>query len=211
MKRCSIGLILAALTAAAAAQTVTFNGRMGDKALLVIDGQPRAVMLGSTVQGVHLIAFDGDTARIESEGRSQTLHQGAPVSLGGVSSAGAGREVVLAAGPGGHFITDGRVNGKAATFMIDTGATSVAMSMADAERLGIDYRTGERGMVNTANGAAPAYRLLVNSIRVGEVEVYNVEAVVIPAALDHILLGNSFLRRFQMTRSDDVMRLEKKL
>jgi aspartyl protease family protein len=210
MKRCTIGLALAALAAASAAQTVTFNGRMGDKALLVIDHQPRAVAVGSTVQGVRLIAIEGDDARVESDGRQQLLHHGAPVSLGNMPSAAQGREVLLAAGPGGHFITDGRVNGKSASFMVDTGATSVAMSVADAERLGIDYTTGERAVVNTANGTAPAYRLLVNSIRIGEVEVFNVEAVVVPAALDHILLGNSFLRRFQMTRNNDVMRLEKK-
>ena len=65
-------------------------------------------------------------------------------------------------------------------------------------------------MTQTANGAVPVHRLNLNAVRVGEVEVANVDAVVIPAQMPYILLGNSFLGRFQMRRDNDVMRLERR-
>jgi aspartyl protease family protein len=95
--------------------------------------------------------------------------------------------------------------------MVDTGATAVAMSQSDADRLGIDYRSStRRGMAETANGRVPAYGVTLNSVRVGDVEIANVDAVVLPSTMPHILLGNSFLMRFQMKRENDVLRLEKR-
>jgi aspartyl protease family protein len=192
------------------AQTVTFNGRMGDRALLVIDGQPRTVGTGTTVQGVRLLGLDGDDAKVEFGGKTVVLHQGAPVNLGRAESAGAGREIVLPAGPGGHFLAEGSINGRATRFMVDTGATMVALSAAEADRLGVDYKRSPAGYVNTANGSTLAYHVMLDSVRIGDVQVYNVDAVVVQAPLDRVLLGNTFLSHFQMTRDNDVMRLEKR-
>jgi aspartyl protease family protein len=121
-----------------------------------------------------------------------------------------GREIVLPAGPGGHFFGDGRINGRPVRFLVDTGATAIAMSQSEAERLGLPWRSGLRGMAHTANGPVPSTLVMLASVRLGEVEVFNVAAIVVPAAMDHVLLGNSFLERFQMRRENDVMRLEKK-
>jgi aspartyl protease family protein len=117
---------------------------------------------------------------------------------------------VLTAGPGGHFVTGGSINGKAVEFVVDTGATSVSMSQVDAERIGLKYRDGQRGMANTANGQVPVHRVMLTSVRVGDVQVYNVEALVIPAQMPFVLLGNSFLTRFQMKRENDIMTLERR-
>lgn len=205
------GLVLAVCaTQSASAQTVTLNGSMGDKALLVIDGQPRTVAVGSSVLGVKLVSMDGRAAVIEADGQRRTLVHGAPVSMGQRDGPSSGREIVLTAGPGGHFLGTGSINGRSMRFMVDTGATVVAMSAAEAQRLGVDYRSGERGWVQTANGNAPAYRVTLNAIRIGDVEVHQVAGVVTPAPMDHILLGNSFLTRFQMTRENDVLRLQKR-
>ena len=83
------------------------------------------------------------------------------------------------------------------------------MSSAEADRLGIDYRNGQRGMVQTANGTAPAYLITLSAVtrRRGR-RIANVQAVVTPAPMPMVLLGNSFLSRFQMRRENDVMRLE---
>jgi aspartyl protease family protein len=56
----------------------------------------------------------------------------------------------------------------------------------------------------------PVYAVTLSSVRVGDVEVANVEALVLPAAMPHILLGNSFLTRFSMKRENEVMRLERR-
>jgi aspartyl protease family protein len=65
-------------------------------------------------------------------------------------------------------------------------------------------------MVNTANGQVPAHSATIDVIRVGDVQVYNIEAVVVPASMPNVLLGNSFLTRFQMKRENDRMTLDKR-
>jgi aspartyl protease family protein len=66
------------------------------------------------------------------------------------------------------------------------------------------------GIAETANGRAPYKLVTLNRVRVGDVEIANVEAVVIPAPMRGALLGNSFLQRVQMKRENDTMRLEKR-
>ncbi len=197
---------------AAGAQTVTMNGRLGtQQALLVIDGQPHAVAVGAAVKGVRLLSVSATQAEIAVDGARRTVLLGAgPVKVMGDSAPRGGSEIVLTAGHGGHFQTTGQINGKSAAFMVDTGATKVSMSQAEAERLGVDYKAGTRGMADTANGRVPAYAVTLNSVRVGDVEVANVEALVLPAAMPYVLLGNSFLARFSMRRDNEVMRLEKR-
>jgi len=199
--RILFALAMALGCALAMAQSVTLGGSMGDKALLVINGTPRMVALGATVQGVKLVSVGASEAAIEVQGRRMTLQMGgAPASLGGAASDGNGSQIVLTAGSGGHFFTGGSINGRAATM--------VAMGQADAERIGLNYKSGQQGLVKTANGAVPVRRVALNSVRIGDVQVYNVEAVVLPVQMDAILLGNSFLTRFQMKRENDRLTLE---
>jgi aspartyl protease family protein len=195
----------------ASAQTVAFSGSLGDKALLVIDGSPRTVAAGSTVQGVKLLSVNGGDAVVEVAGKRVALRMGsAQVNLGGAASAGGGSQIVLTAGTGGHFVTTGSINGKAVRFVVDTGATHIALSQAEAERIGLAYQKGQRGMSNTANGQVPVHRITLDVVRVGDVQVYNVDATVLPAQMDQILLGNSFLTRFQMKRDNDTLTLDKR-
>lgn len=187
------------------------SGSLGDKALLIIDGTPRTVATGATVQGVHLISVAGSDAVVEVKGqRLKLLLGGAQVSLGGEPSAGGGSQIVLSAGSGGHFFTAGSINGKAVRFLVDTGATNVSMSLAEAERLGIDLRNAQRGLSNTANGQVQSYLVSLGVVRVGDVQVYNVAATVVPVAMEQILLGNSFLTRFQMKRVNDTLTLDRR-
>jgi aspartyl protease family protein len=196
---------------AAFAQTVSMSGSLGDKALLMIDGAPRTVATGATVQGVKLVSVTGNDAVVEIKGKRVTVVMGgAQVSLGGQASSGGGSQIVLTAGSGGHFMTAGGINGKAVRFMVDTGATSVAMSVAEAEHLGLNYRDGQRGFVSTANGNVQVYRVRLAEVRVGDVVVYDIEAMVVPAQMEFILLGNSFLTRFQMKRENETMTLSKR-
>jgi aspartyl protease family protein len=195
------------------APRVQLAGLMGGRrALLIIDGQPQMLAIGAEARGVRLVSIDGDLAVIDSAGGRVSLRVGgSPVALGArpADSGGNGvQEIVLTAGPGGHFITGGAINGQAVSFMVDTGATLVSLSQAEATRIGVDLRNGQRGMSNTANGTVPVVAVTLNTVRVGEVEISNVRAVVMPAQMEHVLLGNSFLSRFQMRRDNDIMRLE---
>jgi aspartyl protease family protein len=205
--------ILAWLACASAqAQTVTLNGQLGNQqALLVIDGQPHAVAIGATVQGVRLLSLSSGQAEVMVAGARRTVVLGAgPVRVlgeGGAAGPTAGQEIVMTANGDGHFITQGRINGNAVTFMVDTGATVVSIGQADADRLGINYKNAPTGFAQTANGRVPVRSVILNAVRVGDVELSNIEAVVIPSQMQHVLLGNSFLNRFSMRRDNDTMRL----
>ena len=210
--RFAAGLALfTAVTVSAFAQTVSMSGSLGAKAVLIIDGTPRTVATGGTVQGVKLISVTGNEAVVEVKGKRQLLRLGGTqVNLGGAPSDGGGSQIVLPAGPGGHFVADGSINGSAVRFIVDTGATYITMGVAEAERLGIDYRKGQRGISNTANGQIVVYRVLLASVRIGDVQVYDVDAVIGQMPMDQVLLGNSFLTRFQMKRENDTMTLSKR-
>jgi aspartyl protease family protein len=204
------GLALAAFSVWA--QAVQFSGAMGNKALLVIDGQAKALAPGESHAGVKLLSLGNGQARVERNGAIQVLQLGgSPVALGGTARQdGGGREIVLAAGPGGHFQATGAINGKSVQFLVDTGATSIAISQTEADRIGLDYRGGQRALSSTANGTVPVHLLTLSAVRVGGVTVSNVSAVVVPAQMPYVLLGNSFLGRFQMRRENDTMRLDLK-
>ena len=203
-------VVFAALSAGALAQTVSMSGSLGDKALLVIDGTPRTVATGSTVQGVKLVRVSNNEALVEVAGQRRTLALGGQVNIGVADSPGGGTTIVLSADSGGHFWANGTINGKSVRFVVDTGATNVSMSQSQAEQLGLDYRSGQRGTSTTANGQVQAYRVPLTSVRVGEVEVFNVAATIVPVPMDYVLLGNSFLTRFQMKRENDTMTLVKR-
>jgi aspartyl protease family protein len=208
-----VAAAIAALPFFAFAQSVALQGMLGSKALLIVDGSaPKTVAPGETFMGVKVVSTAGDTAVIEVGGRRATLRVGespASVGAGGPAPAG-GSRIVLTAGEGGHFMTDGRVNGQQVRFVVDTGATSVAMSENEAKRLGLKYKEGRLAMASTANGNVTMWQVKLASVRVGDVEVREVDASVLPADMPFILLGNSFLSRFQMKRENDQMVLERR-
>jgi aspartyl protease family protein len=196
----------------ACAGSVALQGTMGTKALLIVDGAPpRLVAPGEAHQGVKVLSTTGDTAVVEIEGRRHTLRVGdSPASVGGGGGAARGTKIVLPVDRGGHFMAQGAINGRATRFMVDTGATRIGIGAPEADRLGINYKGGRVVQMGTANGVAQAYLVKLASVRVGEVEVYDVEALVSPQSMPYVLLGNSFLNRFQMQRTNDQMVLERR-
>ena len=211
-RRSFIASLAIAAPLGALAQTVSMAGSIGDsKALLMINGAPHTLAVGSTIKGVTLKRVMPGQAEVEIGGKVLTVAiGGAPASVGSGGGGGAtGREILIAAGPGGHFVTSGQINGKPVQFMVDTGATVVAMGRQEAERLGIDWKKGQPGMGHTAAGVVTTHGVSLTSVRIGDVEVFGVNAMVLPAEMPFILLGNSFLSRFSMRRDSNVMKLEK--
>lgn len=219
MKKIPTRRLLAALLAAlcalglaplARAQSVALAGMFGSRALLVIDGgAPRALAAGDLYQGVRLVSISGDQVTIETRGERSTLRLGeAPVRL--VAAAGSKRRVTLIADGRGHFVNSGAINGQAMQYMVDTGASTVAIGRSDAERMGLKYQDGQPVQMYTANGVAQGWRMRLDSVRIGEIEVFGVQAIITPQPMPYVLLGNSFLTEFQMTRINDQMILEKR-
>lgn len=198
---------------AAYAQTVALTGMLGGKALLMVDGgAPKSVAAGESHKAIKVVSTQGDTAVLEIAGKRHTLRVGdAPASVGATAGGSAnGTKVVLTAGSGGHFLTQGQINGRAVPLLVDTGASLVSLSVAEAERVGLNYKTGQAVQMSTANGIIPGWRLQLASVKIGDVTVYGVDAIVSAGAMPYVLLGNSFLARFQMTRTNDQMVLEKR-
>jgi aspartyl protease family protein len=202
-------LALLAATPAAAADVALIGTFESKAAILSLDaGAPKTLKVGQTFGGVTLISVEKDRATIEVDGKRRELVRGQTYS----SRPGAtgAQSVTLSAGAGGHFITDGQVNGAAIRFMVDTGASTVAIPASDAIRLHLDYKKGRRGTTQTAAGPAEVFLVRLNSVRIGDIEVQNVEAVVIERGLDIALLGNSFLNRMDMRRDGATMTLVRK-
>ena len=197
---------------AANAQAVALTGVLGSNALLVIDGStPKSVAVGDIFRGVKVISLHSNVAVVEVAGVQRTLRIGeSPVSVKGRPGATDGGVIVLHAGSQGHFVSAGQINGQAVQFMVDTGASLVSLSVAEAERIGLNYKTGQLVRMNTANGVAQGWRIKLSAVRLGSVDVYEVDAVVASGGMPYVLLGNSFLARFQMVRTNDQMVLEKR-
>ena len=210
--RPALGLALAFLAGAALAQSVALSGMLGNKALLMVGtGAPHSVAPGDTYQGVKVVSTSGDQAVVEIGGRRQTLRVGdAPASFGGHGGAVGSGKITIAAGSDGHFTAPGSINGRPVQFLVDTGASVIGLSVSEAERVGLDYKAGQVVRMGTANGVTQGWRVRLDSVRVGDVEVTGVDAVVMPQPMTYVLLGNSFLTRFQMQRDNDMMTLQRR-
>ncbi|MFM8899382.1 MAG: TIGR02281 family clan AA aspartic protease [Burkholderiales bacterium] len=207
----ALGLFINAACAQGAGTNVSLSGVMGDKALLVVNGAPKTLAVGGTHAGVKLLSVSTQDAVVEVNGKRLQLNLGGThVNLGGGGSEGSGSRIVLTAGSGGHFVTQGSINGRSVRFLVDTGATSVAMSQAEAERIGLKYKDSPVGVASTANGQVSMYRVKLDSVRINDVQVFNVDAAVLVVPMDMVLLGNSFLTRFQMKRENNLLTLDKK-
>jgi aspartyl protease family protein len=195
-------------TSAARAADVSLIGVIGDRAAVIaIDGgDPKTIKLGQTWSGVKVVAVDKTSATIEIDGKQRVLslgqhHRSAPATEGRQS-------VTLAADARGHFFADASVNDQPVRFVVDTGASVVVLSGADAARLGIDYRKGPRANMQTANGATTGYFVKLEKVRVGGIELRNVDGVVVEQGLGSFgLLGMSFLNRVEMRRDGEKMEL----
>ena len=192
----------------ARAADVALIGVIGDRAVvLAVDGgDPKTVRLGQTWNGIKVLAVEKTRATIEFEGKQRILSLGQHYRS---APARSGRQsVTLAADPRGHFFADATVNEQPVRLVVDTGASVVVLSAADATRMGIDWRQGRAAPMQTANGATVGYLVKLQSIRVGGIELQNIDGVVVEQGLGtYGLLGMSFLNRLEMRREGEKMEL----
>ena len=203
--------LLLAPSAAAIATDVTVVGLFPGKAVVVINGaQPRTIAVGQKqAEGVTLLSTASNNALFDIEGKRTTLDLGEHFAAPG-SSGNAGNILKLSADTVGHFWTMGQINGRSVRFLIDTGATSVALPASAARNMGIDFTKGQRGFSKTAGGVIPVWRVSLDAVTIGEMTLYGIEASVFESGLDVALLGMSFLNRLEMKRDGTQMTLTKK-
>ena len=197
------------LSGVACAQDVGLAGVMGSKALLMLNGgEPQSVVVGQTVGGVKLVAIQGDQVIVEIGGKKRPLRVGQH-AIGAASADGSGK-VTLTADGQGHFYTTGTINGTSVRFIVDTGATMVSLGASDARRIGLDSSRGVKGISNTANGQAVVTKVQLDTIRVGDITLHNVDALIHQNEMPMALLGMSFLNRMEMQRDGSTMTLKRR-
>lgn len=194
------------------AAEVALVGIFPGKALISVDGgAPRIVAQGQTLNGVRVVSVSGDAAVIEVNGKQERILLGAqPVNAGSSGGDGANQSITLTADARGHFVTTGSLNGAVATFVVDTGATAVAMGPSQARQAGIDLNKAEPTMVGTANGMAQAWRVRIDKVTVNGLTLRDVEGMVVSQEMPVVLLGMTFLNRMSMTRDGSTMVLKRR-
>lgn len=181
----------------------------GQSAAVVIDGAaPITMAVGETIDMVTLVSADIDGAQVRIDGVTRNLplavHQGWEASAPPVDS------VKLSADARGHFVANGAVNGRRIRFLVDTGASLLTLSRAEANRIGLRYRGGAKMRLSTANGVVEGLRVRLDSVRLGKVTVKDVDAVVIDTYLPEALLGMSFLDRFNLDQRGSTLVLRRR-
>lgn len=180
---------------------ITYQGMFGGKAKVKIDGRLKRAPIGEQVfPGVTVLAVKGKTAIIEVDQQRYRYRLGSnqPVPLQ--------KNLTLSRNRNGMFMTGGQINGKQVNFLVDTGATLVALSSRQARALGVRYNHTRSGKVNTASGTAKAYPVTLKSVQIGDILVEKVAAMIIKGdSPAYPLLGNSFLSQVKIIQDNQQM------
>jgi aspartyl protease family protein len=188
---------------------ISVHGLFRDKALLKIDGKRRLLTAGETTpEGIKLVHANSRQAVLEIDGKQAVYTLGD--HIGGKRAAAPNKpEARLWSNERGMFTTVGTINGFPVSFLLDTGATAVALNANEARRLGVDYKSrGQKTGIQTASGAEVAYRVKLTSVGLGDIKLYNVDAVVLEGTSPVTpLLGMSFLGNLQIENRGNMMLL----
>jgi aspartyl protease family protein len=208
-KKLSLLALIGMTSMSAQAAEIGVVGLFNGRALLVVDGAaPKIYAVGEQVGDARLVAADSDGATIEVKGKRKVLRMGEHVYRTSASSGNS--KVIIKSDSRGQFFCDVQVNGVTVKMLVDTGASHISISTSEATRMGINYREGKRGFSETANGRTAVYLVTANTVKLGDIEVNQVDTIVHENGLPFGLLGMSFLNRLQMQRNGDEMVLTKR-
>lgn len=195
---------------ASADSAITIQGLYPDRAVIKLGRSLQILKVGekSPIPGVQLVSANSEQAVISINGQEKSFVLGR--SVGGYD-ARVEKKVVIKRDTHGMYRYPGFINGKRVRLLIDTGATLVAMSEVQAKQLGLDYLQGQRGHVTTASDKTAAFAVTLKRVKVGEIELNNVSAMVLEGAYPkEVLLGMSFLKETDMQDNGQTLKLTKK-
>jgi len=204
-------ILLAAATTAMAEPTVRVDGLFKGAAVLNIDGQQVMLREGKTgPSGVRLISASSRGAEVEIDGKRHML--ALHTAIGGQYQEAELKQVVIRKNNSDQYMVNGSINGQSVQFLVDTGANAVAMNEMDARRLGLQYRIdGKESQVVTASGVSKSWNVKLDAVKVGEIQVSNVEAIVVQGAYpSQVLLGMTYLNHVKLQEHNSALMLEKK-
>jgi len=184
-------------------------GLFKNQAIILYNGERLRLMVnGPAKQGIKLLSADSDQAVLDIDGTRRAFKLGSAASFKLAKPVVA--TVKIVADRMGMYGIKGSINGHLVEFLVDTGATTVAINSGQASRLSIDFKAGKLTRVSTAAGVVPAYLVPLRRVRIGAIELHDVEAAVLVG--DHpsiALLGMSFLQRLKMENSGKTLTLIK--
>ncbi len=213
--RCALylltGLLLCQTGLAFAIDDILVVGLFKNKAVVLIDNKRRLLSIGEvSPEGVQLIRADSRSATLEIQGQRRKYMLGSRVKTTYANPQYA--KTTIYRNTQGMYVTSGSINGQVVTFLVDTGASAIAMNKNTARRLAIDYEKKEAlTVVNTASGMSRAYQVTLKQVKLGALSKRNVTALVIDGdAPQQVLLGMSFLGGLDIKNTGQMMVLEKK-
>jgi aspartyl protease family protein len=189
---------------------ILIMGLYRDHAVLEINQTQHFLSVGQrTPEGVTLISANSNQAILDIGGQRGVFELNNRV--GGVYSAPAEMPIVSIWPTNGMYLASGSVNGFTVDFMVDTGASVIAVNGETAKRLGLNYLDANQIGVRTASGVELAYSIQLDSVQLGDISLENVAAVVIDGPEpQRALLGMSFLNAFDMERKGERLDLRRK-
>ena len=197
---------LVAMTAQAVVP-VEIVGLFKDMAVIRAGAGEQLLKVGETTpQGVTLVSANSREAVVAWRGTQHTL--GLTKQVAGQYAEAQVSEVSIPADNLGQYRIRGAINNHYVDFLVDTGASVVALSSAQADALGINYKQGQRGSVQTAQGNAESYFMDLQKVTVAGITAHNVQAAIISGNYPvDILLGMSFLKQVSIRENGGVMTL----
>jgi len=185
-------------------------GLFADQAVVEINKKQRLLKIGKTSpEGVTLISANSRRAVLEKDGITETYELGTRISTD--FSPPIEQTVVSLWPTNGMYMTVGIVNGYSVDFLVDTGASAIALNAATAQRLDLDYLSGKKVGVRTASGIEVAYHVMLDEVQIGDIKLNNIRAMVLDGEQPkHALLGMTFLEQLDIVRKDKRMDLKKK-
>lgn len=202
-------LLLSTAGFALESMSILVVGLMRDHAVLQINGKQHVLKVGQiSPEGVALIQASSESALLQYNGVTQSYPLGS--QFGGVMPPPTLSSVSIWP-TNGMYLTNGAVNGHQVDFLVDTGASAIALNAATAKRIGIDFRQAQQVSVRTASGQELAYDVVLNEVQLGAITLNNIRALVIDGVEpERALLGMSFLNQLNMQRTGDRLELIKK-
>ena len=206
-----VATVLLAVPVLAATQ-LNVVGLFTGKAVVAINGSaPQTIAAGQTKNGVKLLSANSESATFLVEGKQQTLKMGQAASIAGANVPTNKSPVSLYADQSGHYFGNLNINGASLKYVVDTGATTVALNSGDAKFAKIDYEKGEKVTMSTANGNVSAYLVHINTLKIGTIVLNDVAATVSEGdSPPFVLLGMTALNRMSMKNENSILTLSKK-
>ncbi|GLP98334.1 TIGR02281 family clan AA aspartic protease [Methylophaga thalassica] len=203
-------ILLISSRAEAVVVNIMVVGLFKDKAVVEVDGQQHFLNVGETSpEGLKLIAANSNSATFEINGEKQIFPLGDRINSNYIE---AEKKTAVTLWPtNGMYTATGNINGYTISFLVDTGASTIAMNAATASRLGIDYLRGQQVGIRTASGSSVGYKVKLDFVQLEQIKLHNVDAVVLDGEEPSVtLLGMSFLGQLDIQHNGERLDLRQK-